>query len=438
MDIVQAIGQQLGYAALQLLMQPFYYISVLFIILQYSRQIRMERQLFAVKLHDWLPLTLRAVLTGLLVGTAVSLAGVFLGAMVTPSAVLWLWGVAMLLMLIRIRYLCFAYSAGILSLLQWMLGWTLLDERSDWMGSAAASLLEIDAAGLLLLVALLHIAEALLVRWQGDRLSMPLFVEGKRGKLIGGYMLQGFWPVPLFLLVPAVGGASSGTTLPWTPLFGADWSQGWTFVALPMMIGFTEMTRTSLPKRKAKHAANSLLAYSVLLAGCALAAWLVPMLLPLAALVAIVLHEAIAWRSRLAEQSAKPLYVHDSRGLRILGIVPRTPAAAMGLLPGEVLHKVNGVRVSTKEELYDALALNSAFCRLEVFNNEGELKFAGRARYAGEHHQLGVILAPDEQANYYAADGAATLLELLRNRRARNRRDVSTASGTNEEETAKV
>ena len=150
------------------------------------------------------------------------------------------------------------------------------------------------------------------------------------------------------------------------------------------------------------------------------------MLLPLAAIASLLLHEAIIWRSRSVEAAQSPLYVHDSRGLRILGIVPGTPAAAMGLITGEVLHKVNGMHVRTKEDLYEALVHNSAFCKLEVLNLDGELKFVQRARFAGEHHQLGVILAPDEQANYYAASGPASLLELLRSSRTANRRDDQT------------
>lgn len=419
-----------GEAALQLLAQPFYYIAVIFIVLQYSRQIRMERQLFAVKLHDWLSLTFKAVLTGLLIGLAISVAGAFIGAALTSSTVLWLWSIAAMLLLIRIRYLCFAYSAGIIVLLQWGTGFTALDERADWIGAMASSLASIDSVGLLLLVALLHLAEALLVRLQGDRLSTPLFLEGKRGKLVGGYMLQGFWPVPLLLLVPIAGdmaGGSSSELLPWTPLLGADWSQGWTFVALPMVIGFTEMTRSMLPRSKAKHASQGLLIYSVALAGAALAAWWQPALLPIAGAASILLHEAILWRSRLAESKRTPLFVHDARGLRILGIVPGTPAESMGLLAGETIYKANGERVCTKEELYGALAINSAFCKLEVYTMEGEPKFAQRARYSGEHHQLGVILAPDEQANYYAASGPASLLELLRGVRASNRRGSGAA-----------
>lgn len=423
METAIELLEMLGKAAVQLVAQPFYYIAVLFIVLQYSRQIRMERQLFAVKLHNWPGLVLKAMLAGLLIGLAVSVAGAFVGVTLTGTAVLWLWAVAAVLMIIRIRYLCFAYSAGIITLLQWLAGWTSLDERTDWLGSMASSLASIDAAGLLVLVALLHLAEAVLVRMQGDRLATPLFLEGKRGKLVGGYMLQGFWPVPLLMLVPANGIEASTTALPWTPLFGADWSQGWSFVALPMIIGFTEMTRSLLPDEKAKHAAKGLLLYSLCLAGAAILAWWQPMLLPLAALASLLLHEAIIWRSRIKEAARSPLYVNDSRGLRILGIVPGTPASAMGLVPGEILHKVNGMRVRTKEDLYEALVQNSAFCKLEVLNLDGELKFAQRARFAGEHHQLGVILAPDEQANYYASAGPASLLELLRSYHASNRRE---------------
>ncbi|MBD2868437.1 PDZ domain-containing protein [Paenibacillus sp. IB182493] len=419
-----------GRAAVQLVSQPFYYIAVLFIILQYTRQIRMERQLFAVKLRHWPGLVLKALLAGVAIGIGASFAGAFLGFALSAQAVIWLWAVAALLMLVRIRYLCFAYSAGIIALLQWLLGWTTLAERDDWIGSLAVSLAGIDAAGLLALVALLHLAEALLVRWQGDRLSTPLFVEGKRGKLVGGYMLQGFWPVPLLMLVPSTAEGAQAIELPWTPLFGtAAGSLGWTVIALPMIIGFTEMTRSMLPKEKARHAARGLLIYSAALAAAAVLAWWQSALLPAAALVSIMLHEAMIWRSRYLESARTPLYVHDARGLRILGVVPGTPADAMGLAAGEIVQKVNGVRVRTKEELYEALVQNSAFCKLEVLNNEGELKFAQRARYAGEHHQLGVILAPDEQANFYASSGPASLIGLLRSTRVSSRRGQAAASG---------
>jgi len=429
LEIVMEMLSFLKSAAIGLIIQPFYYIAVLFIMLQYIKQIQMERSMFAVKLHSWPRLVARAAAFGLLTGLALSAAGLFIGMTLTSSAVLWLWSIAALLMLIRIRYLCFAYSAGIIVLLQWIIDMLSLPESDGWAGILLASLSAIDGAGLLLLVALLHLAEALLVRIQGDRLSTPLFFEGKRGKLIGGYALQGFWPVPLLLLVPSTAAGVGGMELPWTPLFGADWTGGWTFIALPMVIGFTEMTRTMLPSAKAKHAAKGLLLYSLSLGAAAVASWWQPLLLPVAALVSLLLHEALIWRSHAVESKSSPLFVHDSRGLRILGIVPGTPAEAMGLLAGEILHKVNGRKVHTKAELYEALYQNPAFCKLEVYNLDGEVKFAQRARYAGEHHQLGVILAPDERANYYAGAGPVSLLQMLFSKKISNRSRDASADG---------
>ncbi|MFF2483623.1 PDZ domain-containing protein [Paenibacillus sp. NPDC058071] len=421
MEAVWALLSQLGAAALHLLAQPFYYIAVLFIAWQYTRQIRLERQMFAVKLHLWPGLLLRAVVAGLVVGLAVSVVSAFIGTSLTQETVLWLWAAAAVLMVFRIRYLCFAYGAGVLALLQWVVGWTPLAESGGVFGKLAVSLASIDMPGLLLLVALLHLAEALLVRTQGDRLSTPLFLEGKRGKLIGGYALQGFWPVPLLLIVPAAGGGGASAALPWSSLLSADWTQGWTIIALPMVIGFSEMTKSMLPRDKARHASKGLLYFSIGLTAAALLAWWQPMLLPVAALCSLLLHEAMIWRSRAVEAARSPLFVNDSRGLRILGIVPGTPAEAMGLGTGETIAKVNGVRVRTKEDLHAALASNPAMCKLEVLNLSGEIKFAQRARYAGEHHQLGVILAPDDQANYYAAEGPASLLDLLRSSRTTSR-----------------
>ncbi|MDG0811929.1 hypothetical protein [Cohnella rhizosphaerae] len=78
------------------------------------------------------------------------------------------------------------------------------------------------------------------------------------------------------------------------------------------------------------------------------------------------------------------------------------------------MSKANGVRVRSKEELHAALQLQPAFTKLEVLNRDGNVKFAQRARYAGEHHQLGLILAPDEDAEYVAAPRSSSLRQGLR------------------------
>ncbi|ALS26125.1 serine protease [Paenibacillus sp. 32O-W] len=411
-------------ALLGILFQPFYYIAILLIVMQYLRQIRQERQLFGVKLLHWQGQLVCAVAAGWIVGLVLSVVGIFVGFRLTPDAVLWLWGISVLLALLRVRFLCFAYAAGALGLLQPAVVALGLPDSGGWIGRMADSLAQLDIAGLLLLVALLHLAEALLVRVQGDRLSTPLFLLGKRGKLVGAYALQGYWPVPLFLLVPAASGIP-GAELPWMPLAGDGGGYGWTLLALPTLVGFSELTRTMLPERKAGRIYRGLLLYSIGLGAVAAAAIAWAPLVPIAALFALLLHEALIWAGRLQESTAAPLYVHPPEGLRILGVVPGTPAEAMGLMSGEVLLKVNGMSVRTRDDLYRALHLQSAYAKLEVLNRDGQQKFVQRARYAGDHHQLGVILAPDDQAGYYVEPGAVSALGLLRRRRDAKRRETA-------------
>ncbi|CAH0121823.1 MULTISPECIES: PDZ domain-containing protein [unclassified Paenibacillus] len=406
--------QNIAEAIVRMLMQPFFYIAILFVFLQYRRQVTMERKLFHVRMHAWSSQIWRTLLGGIAAGIAVSIAFVFLGISLSPAGMICIWAVALVLLLFRVRYLCLAYSIGILGIIRFILGFfpALESGVPAWLGVVVQTVRELDIPALLALVALLHLAEALLVRYQGARFAGPLFFAGKRGKLIGGYQMQGLWPVPLFMTIPA---QTAGTVLPWTPFFGGDaWLGGWAMIAFPVVIGFSEMTQSRLPQEKARVSSSRLLAYGAVVLALAVGAELWSPLAIVAAVAALALHEGLTWYSGKEEAARSPLFVHDSRGLRILAVLPSGPAKDMGIRAGETIHKVNGVRVRTKEELHQALRMNSAFCKLEVLDLAGESKFLQRAIYAGDHHQLGVVLAPDQDAAYYAETRQVSLLGMIK------------------------
>lgn len=392
------------HALAQLLVHPFYYIGILFIVLQYRRQIAFERKLFSTRLHSLLSETWRTVLWGWAGGLLASAAMAFIGATIDPGAVVLLWLISLALIFIRVRFMCWAYAVGVIGIVQTVAAAFPGLERSEGViGSLAQSLLGLNVPSMLALVAVLHLVEAVYVRRQGHRFGTPMFFESKRGKIVGGYQLQGFWPVVLFLIVPLQGGG--GPALPWTPLLGGSlWANGWTIIGFPVMIGFAEMTMSQLPRDKVRISARRLALYAAALLGfAALAAWLPWMTLP-AALVSIGLHEALVWFSRWDEARRQPIYVHSEKGLTVLGILPRSPAEEIGIQVGETVHKVNGQRVRSKRELHQAMQQNAAFCKLEILNLAGESKFLKRAVFSGEHHQLGIILAPDQDALYYAEE----------------------------------
>ncbi|MCY9514147.1 PDZ domain-containing protein [Paenibacillus apiarius] len=425
MDLLAEIGVHLAEGLLQWLLSPFYWLAIILIAMYYRRQVTLERRLFSVKMHSWAEQTWHAWLGGLIAGLIVSAAAIGLGITLTSEVVIALWIVALLLLLVRVRFLCLAYSASVLALLQFGLrvfapDWTV----EGWGGTMIAAIRDMDAAGLLVLVALLHAAEAWLIRKQAARMAGPLFMESKRGGIVGAYQMQSLWPVPLMLLFPT---ATAGSPLPWTPLFGGDsWLQGWSLIAFPVMIGFSELTFTRLPQEKAAVSASRLFAYAAVLLAFGLAASWWPPLVPVAALVALVLHEALIWYSRREESERSPVFTQDARGLRVLAVLPDSPAEELGIRIGEVIAKANGIPVRTKEQLHQALRSNAAFCKLEVYDANGEVRFLQRALYAGEHHQLGVLLAPDNSVGYVAVTRQPSFFALLAAPWARLKRGFGT------------
>ncbi len=426
MDLEWALqwGWSVLNACLYLLLQPFYYISILIVALGYRRQMLLERKLFHTRMHSWAAETWRVVWSGLLAGMALSVLGMFISVHLNPTSIVCLWIATLLLMLIRVRYLCLAYSVGLLGVVQFFLniasGW----QPGGVLGTSVAAIRGLDIPALLVLVAVLHVAEALLVRWQGGKAATPLFVEGKRGRLVGGYRMEDLWPIPLLLLVPAQG----GFMLPWTPLFGGDAGTGYMLAALPVLMGFSSVTLGQLPRQKAVLTSNRLLLYSVaLLLLSLLAAWWNPLIL-LAALFSILAHEALIWYGNIEESRLSPMFVHPEQGMRVLAVLPDSPATAMGILPGEAIYRVNGMVVNSRAELHQALRINSAFCKLEVRNLQGESKFVQRGMYDGDHHQLGVVLAPDADAGWAVSIQPASIYRIVAMHIGARRRKAGQAS----------
>lgn len=382
-------------ALVQLLLQPFTYMAILFLMLFYRRNVVVERKLFHVRLHPWGRQTWLSLAWGLGLGLIVSVVMAFIGIALTKEAVLVIWAAAILLLLIRVRFLSFAYAIGLLGMIKFILGFFPSWQPEGIGDSLLETIRTLDITGLLILGGLLLIAEAVLARWQSSGAALPLWIEGKRGKVVGAYQLQGFWLLPLFLLVPA---STTGHILPWTPLLEPGWQDGFSMVALPVMLGFSELTRSMLPAQKAAHTFKHLLITGMALLVLSICSiWWSPLAI-VASVAVIVLREGLFWLSVRQEKESTSLYVHPAEGLRILAVVPGSPADELGIKAGESIYKVNGMMIRSTEQLHTALRMNSAFCKLEVRNISGESKFLQRAIFAGDHHQLGMLLAPDPNA----------------------------------------
>ncbi len=96
--------------------------------------------------------------------------------------------------------------------------------------------------------------------------------------------------------------------------------------------------------------------------------------------------------AELHDRGQHPYFSAQTEGCTVLGVLPNSPAEKMDIKIGETIVKVNGVKVNDETGFYHALQMNSAFCKLDVLNSDGEVRFAQGALYDGNHHQLGVLL----------------------------------------------
>jgi len=419
MDIINEIVPRIG----SFFLQPMFYLGVIIIILQYRRQISFERKLFSSRIHSLSIEVFKSLGYGLIGGIIASILMILLGVVLDPQYLWIIWLVTTILLLFNVRFLCLSYSVGIVGFISGVMQFfeqdimlKVINQNYDWLKDLIVMLLNIDIPTLIVIVAVLHLVESLLVKYQSAKQATPIFVESKRGRLIGGFQLQSYWLLPLFIFVPTTGSYDQNVlfTLSWWSLFAG---QGMlTMVPVPAMIGYADFTTVYSPQEKTRKSFKYLLIYSLVLLGLAFTASKLQEFQIIAAVFAAFGHEAIRILGNRQEIKLPAKYVHPKDGLKVLAVIPGSLANLMQIQSGEIIKKVNGIPVTNKQGLYDALQKQSAFVKLEVINLAGEIKFTQHSIYTGEHHQLGIILSPDDDAPYYIELENINLFKLIKQR----------------------
>lgn len=400
-----------------LLLQPFLYLFLLLTFLIYRRQVELERSLFHIKLHSVWERWWSSVLLGILAGLIFSVLFLVTGLTLRLEDLLWVGGLALFLSFFHVRFLCLSYSGGIIGILALLA--QLWNTPATWpmVGWFWQEMASIQLFPLLTLVAFLHIAEAILVGVDGDFAASPLILEGKRGQLQGGYYAERFWVLPMLLPVPFLWGWDATSQFPdsWPIWFGQDVSS-FLFLPIPLIIGYSRLILARTPQQAKRLAMWELLLYSGgLLLLLMLAVWWQWFLIG-AVLWTIGGHEWLHYRQQAWEWQRRPYFVQKSYGVKILAVLPQSSAQEMGLEIGELIVKVNGEAVNNRKELYAALQQQGTQVHLEVEDLNGNIKLAQATIYTGEHHQLGIITAPDEKTEFYVDWQTESLWKVIRQR----------------------
>ncbi len=428
------------------LIMPIFWIVVYLVFIQYRRIAGMEQRLFGRIINKVWTQMFTSLGLGVLGGFLASLILLLLGLSLEQIGLYFIWPVALILLLIHPRFLCFAYAGGIvgLAVLLARAVATVYPELASY--SISGALLKIHLPALLVLIGLLHLIEALLIYLGGHRGVTPLYYKHPGGEVVGGFSLQRFWPMPLVALMVTVVLQSeiAGVSMPeWWPLLKSTIQPGigesLQYLAVPVAagLGYADLALSSTPREKSLFSSRYLAVYSLALLTIALGAEFYPLLVIPGVILAPLGHELLIVYGNNREMGRKPLYQADSRGVQVMMILPGSAAEQAGLKQGDMIQKVSGFPVHGFLELMSRVEESYFLVLLEGKRRDGTFSVVLKKKipalppsiessqentavtppdYAPLHRSaaLGLIMVPPQQSRIYVENRRTPPLGWLR------------------------
>lgn len=373
-----------------MILNPFMWLVVAFIYFQYKRNVEIERHMVGKEQTPLKDQVLDSVIYGFLIGILGSIVIVFLGITIDNIGIEYVFPLAILLMLINPRYICFSYAGGIVSLISLITGYP-----------------NVNVSGLMAIVGILHLMESILIYIDGAANSVPVFVRLKNGNVAGGYTMQKFWPIPFIALsttTAILGGASSINMPDWWPLLGPSSNlKDIVFIMMPVVaaLGYGDIALTEMPKKRAHRSSIRLLGFSLILIGLSLLSIKIYIFKWIAAIFGPLAHELIIIIGQREEKTKKPLFEYQDIGMMVLSVVKNSPAEQIGIKPGDVVLKINDIQINSEDDIKRLLSTNPTILFITVREADGSF-----VRYEYRNckgiNWLGLLIVPQYPDNLYS------------------------------------
>lgn len=382
------------YNLISLFGQPIFWLVVFIIWFQFRRMAKMKSEFFNVPEESVLRPTIIATAFGILGGVIGSFVLVFVGVSVLEVGIQYLWVLAILFMLIDQRFMCFAYAGGMASIVNYFFGYP-----------------NISIPQVMALVAVLHLVEALLILLSGHLGAVPIYAKSKDGRLVGGFNLQKFWPLPIVamvaVIVPETNIFSDVIKMPeWWPLIKSNLpadNDNLLYMMVPVIagLGYGDITLTTHPREKSRYSAFFLAVFSIILLGLAVLAANYPRLAILAALFGPLGHELVIFIGRYREFSREPKFVSPPQGIMILDVLTSSPLSSAGIGPGDIILSINGMEVNNSNDLEYALLFAGSTIEIQYFSEQKKVLKTKNIQGVMPGKPLGLIIVPDNYGFSY-------------------------------------
>ncbi|MGI2327453.1 PDZ domain-containing protein [Planococcus sp. YIM B11945] len=231
--------------------------------------------------------------------------------------------------------------------------------------------------------------EGWLIQKRGEVSASPDLQKSARGMTAAFYTAKRLWLLPVLLVVPGSLLESYAPYWPQLPIGESSFS----LMLFPVVFGFQSRARKTLPVYLFPVIGKWVLwlggAIAVLALGSLLWAPMALAALGIGAAGRLFITIYFVMKERQGNNAVAPQAI----GVMIVDVLPDSPADKMGLVRGEVIRKVNGLTVSNETELYEAIQVNAAHCRLEVLDHNREVRLRQHVIFRHDHHRLGLIIA---------------------------------------------
>lgn len=381
-ELVKGIGK--------LFLNPLLYWAVILVVLSGISRVKKERSNFGIKVFDVFAEWQNTWRISLVSGLVVSVVCLGLGVIFSYETVILLSLVSIVLSVaLKFTYLSPSYTIGITFLLLLFIP-LLTDEIPFIHGNDLFS--AVNFTGLALLLGLLLLVEGIQVNHVNRNESFPELVMSKRGKWVGQHHLKKMSIIPFFVLIPS--GAITPFASFWPTIsIGAD---SYSLLLVPFLLGFDHIVKGHPPYQAKRKLATSIGMLGVLVLLLAVGSLVITWLSLTAVIIAILGREYIRYKHQVYDNKSNPYFHMEKNGLKVLGVIPGSPADQVGVLTGETIYKVNGQRVNQVADFYRALQTSGAYFKMDVIDDGGEIRFVQHAFYQHDHHELGILFAKEK------------------------------------------
>lgn len=387
--VIEAIFLEIVWAIGRFFMNPLLYIAMLVAIFLGYRRVKRERKFFHIRILDgWTELK-ELLAVSIWLSFIVSIVSLAIGLTVPVQFLMWVSFFSVVALLVYVYHflspvILFAGAFGVMVAMQWQ-GWSFN------VGSYTFSGFSYDggfAVTVTILAGILLIVEGLLIRREGPRIASPILEKTKRGLPGIAYFSKRIWLLPVLFIVP---GDAIAAYFPWWPQFTLG-SEQFAFVLFPVVIGFQQLVRKTLPMYLYPKLGRSVLILGevVLLGG--VASYFEPIIGVVTLAIGALTRIVISMYYKRTEMKEIYSVMRSSSGAMIGAVLPHSPAEKMGLLAGEIIKRVNGQEIFTERELYEALQINAAHCKLEVLDHRKEIRLTQHVVHSEDHHSIGIII----------------------------------------------